>query len=179
MKARIFVSLVVGLLVAGCAAPPESDSYTHRAAMSGPDMDITLDNLLESSEDRSYLAWLSAVRVRDNAWDSRYYLEVRYEGANDAGFIDLAPGETLLVSADGELMRFRGLGSDATRHRTGRGTFVETALYEVEPDVIKRIAAANDVKVQINGQSRKLYREFKPINFQKFRHFVLTHMGGF
>jgi len=179
MKARIVLSLVVGLLLAGCAGAPETDTYTHRAAMSGPDMDMTLDNLLESSEDRSYLVWLSAVRVRDNAWEARYYLEVRYEGANDAGFIDLAPGETLLLSVDGELMRFRGLGSDATRHETSRGTFVENALYEVDPEVIKRIAAANEVKVQVNGQARKLYREFKPINFQKFRNFVLAHMGGF
>jgi uncharacterized lipoprotein YmbA len=85
MKARIVLSLVVGLLLAGCASAPETDSYTHRATFSGPDMDMTLDNLLESSEDRSYLLWLSAVRVRDNAWESRYYLEVRYEGANDAG----------------------------------------------------------------------------------------------
>jgi hypothetical protein len=180
MKARIVLSLVVGLLLAGCAGnAPESDSYTHRASLSGPDMDMTLDNLLESSEDRSYLAWLSAVRVRDNAWDSRYYLEVRYEGANDAGYIDIAPGETLLLSVDGELMRLRGLGSDATRHETSRGTFVENALYEVNPEVIKQIAAANEVKVQINGQARNLYRDFKPVNFQKFRHFVLTHMGGF
>ena len=142
-------------------------------------MDLTLDNLLESSEDRSYLAWLSAVRVRDAAWDSRYYLEVRYEGASDAGYIDLAPGESLYLSVDGELLKFLGLGSDATRYETSRGTFVETALYEVKPEMIKKIAAANDVKVQINGQARKLYREFKPVNFQKFRNFVLTHMGGF
>jgi hypothetical protein len=104
---------------------------------------------------------------------------VRYEGASDAGYIDLAPGESLYLSVDGELLKFLGLGSDATRYETSRGTFVETALYEVKPEMIKKIAAANDVKVQINGQSRKLYREFKPVNFQKFRNFVLTHMGGF
>jgi hypothetical protein len=179
MKAQYVLTLVVGLLLAGCASPPESDSYTHRATLTGPDMDITLDNLLESSEDRSYLAWLSAVRVRDDAWQSRYYLEVRYEGASDAGYIDLAPGESLLMEVDGEKLRFRGLGSDATRYETRRQTFVETALYEVNPEMIKKIAAANEVKVQINGQARKLYREFKPVNFQKFRHFVLTHMGGF
>ncbi len=179
MKSRIVLPILVGLLLAGCASAPETDSYTHRATLSGPDMDFTLDNLLESNEDQSYLAWLSAVRVRDAAWEARYYLEVRYEGASDAGYIDLAPGESLYLSVDGELLKFRSLGSDATRHETKRGTFVETALYEVEPDIIKKIAAANEVKVQINGQARKLYREFKPINFQKFRNFVLKHMGGF
>jgi hypothetical protein len=179
MKARIVVSLVVGMLLVGCHSAPEADSYTHRAALTGPDMDMTLDNLLESSEDRSYLVWLSAVRVRDTAWEARYYLEVRYEGASDAGYIDLAPGESLILSVDGEVMRFRGLGSDATRHQTGRGSYVENALYEVKPDTIKKIAGASEVKVQVNGQARKLYREFKEVNFQKFRNFVLKHMGGF
>jgi hypothetical protein len=170
---------MVGLLWAGCASAPETDSYTHRSAVAGPDLDITLDNLLESNEDRTYLLWLNAVRVREGAWDARYYLEVRYEGASDAGFIDIPPGETLLMTVDGQPFRFRGLGSDATRSQTDRQTFVENALYETKADVIKQIAKGKDVKVQVNGQARKLYREFKPENIQKFRNFVLNHMGGF
>jgi hypothetical protein len=178
MKLRSFVALGMGLLLAGCASAPESDSYTHRAAFAGPDMDITLDNLIESNEDKAYLIWLNAVRIRDSAWEARYYLEVRYEGASDAGYIDIPPGETLLVTVDGQILRFRGIGSDATREQTGRGTFVENALYEAKAEVIKQIAKAKDVKVQVNGTKRKLYREFKPVNTQKFRNFALTHMGG-
>jgi hypothetical protein len=179
MKARFVLPLVIGILLAGCGGVPETDTYTHRASFAGPDLDITLENLLESAEDRSYLIWLNAVRVRDTAWEGRYYLEVRYEGASDAGFIDIAPGESLVITVDGETLRFRSLGSDATRERTGRGTFVENALYETKPETIKQIARGQDVKVQVNGQARKLYREFALVNSQKFRNFVLTHMGGF
>jgi hypothetical protein len=179
MKARFVLPMILGLLLAGCAGAPETDTYTHRAGFAGPDMDITLDNLLGSAEDRSYLIWLNAVRVRDGSWQSRHYLEVRYEGASDAGFIDIAPGETLIVTVDGETLRFRGLGSDATRHRTDRGTFVETALYETQPDTIRQIARGREIRVQVNGEARRLYREFGEENSQKFRAFVLTHMGGF
>lgn len=179
MKARYVLPLVLGLLLAGCASAPETETYTHRAAFAGPDLDITLDNLLESAEDRSYLVWLNAVRVRDGAWQSRHYLEVRYEGASDAGFIDIAPGESLIVTVDGEILRFRGLGSDATRHRTDRGTFVENALYETQPDMIRKIARGHEIRVQVNGQARRLYREFSEENSQRFRAFVLNHMGGF
>jgi hypothetical protein len=56
---------------------------------------------------------------------------------------------------------------------------VETALYEVKPEVIKQIAAANEVKVQINGQPGSSTASSSRSTFQKFRHFVLTHMGGF
>ena len=42
---------------------------------------------------------------------------------------------------------------------------------------LRRISKAKEVKVQINGNRRRLHREFKEANFQKFRSFVLLHMG--
>ncbi len=178
MKRNLLLTVAAVAMLAGCANPPsDTSNYTHREAISGPDMDMTLDNLLESSEDRSYQISLNAVRVRKGPWDADYYLEVRYEGASDAGFIEIGPGETLVLTVDGQTMRFRGPGSFENRDRTGRGTFVENAVYDVKADDLRRIAKARDVKVQINGSARRLYREFKPENTQKFRSFVLTYMG--
>jgi len=177
MNAKILLPITVAWLLAGCASAPEQDTYTHRGV--GEGVDITLDNLLESKEDRSYLIWLNAVRMREGAWDSNYYLEVRYEGASDAGFLNIAPGETLLLTIDGQPMRFASPGSDKSRSRTANANFVENAVYEVKPEVIKRIARAKEIKVQVVGQARSLYRDFKPINTEKFRKFVLLHMGGF
>jgi hypothetical protein len=78
---------------------------------------------------------------------------------------------------DGQAMKFRGPGSFDSRTTTDRGSFVENAVYEARPDDLRRIARAKDVKVQVNGTKRRLYREFKPENLQKFRSFVLTYMG--
>jgi hypothetical protein len=178
MNAKILLPITIAWLLGGCAtSAPEQDTYTHHGVAGG--VDITLDNLLESKEDRSYLIWLNAVRMREGAWDSTYYLEVRYEGASDAGFLDIAPGETLLLTVDGQPMRFSSPGSEKNRSTTGNGNFVENAVYEVKPDVLKRMARAKEIKVQVIGKSRSLYRSFKPVNVEKFRKFVLLHMGGF
>ena len=180
MKANRFVVLLAALiaLVAGCkTAPPTTPTYTHRDALGGPDLDMTLDNLLESSEDRSYLIWLNAVRIREGLWDSRYYLEVRYEGASDAGFLDIGPGQTLILNVDGKTLSFVGPGSIDSRSKSSRGTFLENAVYEVTADQLREIARAKDVKVQVVGQNRRLHREFSSANIQKFRSFVLTYIG--
>jgi hypothetical protein len=177
MNVKILLPITVAWLLAGCASAPEQDTYTHRGG--GEGVDITLDNLLESNEDRSYLVWLNAVRMREGAWESTYYLEVRYEGASDAGFLGIAPGETLHLTVDGQPMRFSSPGSEKSRLKTSAGNFVENAVYEVKPEAIKRIARAKEVKVQVVGKARSLYRDFKPLNIEKFRKFVLLHMGGF
>ena len=177
MKAYLLLVCSAMLLLVGCrSTPPDSNVYTHRGS-TGPDMDLTLDNLLESGEDRSYLVWLNAVRVRDGLWESRYYLEIRYEAANDAGYMDIGPGETLTLTIDGQDFGFTGPGSSESRTLTSRGTYVENAVYECTPDDLRRIAQGNDIKVRVEGQSRKMYREFRPENIEKFRAFVLTYFG--
>jgi hypothetical protein len=178
MNLRVLLSLAGVVCVVGCGTTsPTGSSYTYRDSTAGPDMDITLDNLLESSEDRSYLVWLNAVRIRDGEWDARYYLEVRYQAASDAGFMEIAPGDSLILTVDGQTLRFRGPGSSETRKVLGNGQFVENAVFEAKADDLRRIAKAKDVKVQVNGNQRRMYREFKPENTQKFRSFVLVHMG--
>lgn len=165
-------------LLAGCSTTPTGSTYTHRETFAGPDMDVIPDNLLESAEDRSYQVMLNAVRVREGAWEARYFLEIRYAGASDAGYIEIGPGETLLLTVDGQALRFRGPGSVGNRKVTAQQTYVENAVYEAKPEDLRRIAKAKEVKVQVNGNRRRLYRDFKPENIQRFRSFVLLHMGS-
>jgi hypothetical protein len=180
MNAKILLTVSLGLLLwAGCAGKSTGDTYTYRGGMTGEDMDMTLDNLLESNEDRSYQIEVNAVRKREGAWDSAYYLDVRYAGASDAGYMDIGPGETLLLTVDGQPLRLRGAGSATSRSVTSAGHFTENAVYPVKAEDLKRIARAQEVKVQVVGQAHSHYRTFQPENLEKFRKFVLMHMGGF
>jgi len=180
MNAKILKTFSLALLLwAGCAGKPTSDTYTYRGSLTGGDMDMTLENLLESGEDRSYLVYVDAVRTREGAWESNYYLEATYVGASDAGYMDIGPGETLLLTVDGQPLRLRSVGSAGSRSITPAGHYAENAVYPINPEDLKRIARAKEVKVQLVGQAHSHYRSFKPENIEKFRKFVLMHMGGY
>ncbi len=180
MNAKILLTSSLALVLwAGCVGKPTSDTYTYRGGVTGEAMDMTLENLLESGEDRSYLIYLNAVRQREGAWDSTYYLEVSYVGASDAGYMDIGPGETLLLTLDGQPMRLSGAGSSGSRSVTSAGHYAENAVYPIKADDLKKIARAKEIKVQTVGRAHSHYRVFSPENTEKFRKFVLMHMGGF
>ena len=176
MKANILLLLGISALLAGCSSMPNSDVYTYRSDVGGPGMDLIVDNELDSGEKPTELVWLNALRVRAGAWKGRFYLEVRYEALPQTGWIEIGPGETLSVTADGQTMKFGGIGSSNERNQTD-STVVEHAIYEAKADDIRRIARAKDVKVDIVGRLRTVHREFKPANIDKFKTFVLTYIG--
>src|SRR5204863_7815646 len=108
--------------------------------------------------------------------DAKYYLDVGYETLTKAGYLDIVPGETLTLRLDGQTMKFSGVGSLNERKETG-GTLVEHGIYQITVDDLRKIAKANEVKVDIAGSQRTIHREFKRENIEKFRTFILTHMG--
>ena len=176
MKASRILPLAIVALLAGCSSMSKSDVYTYRSDIGGPGMDLIVDNELDSGDKPSELIWLNALRVRAGAWKGRYYLEVRYEALPQTGWIEIGPGETLALAVDGQPMKFNGIGSVNERKATD-STVVEHAIYEAKADDIRKIARAKEVKVDIVGRLRTVHREFKPVNIDKFRTFVLTYMG--
>jgi hypothetical protein len=91
--------------------------------------------------------------------------------------MEIPPGDSLIITVDGQSLRFRSAGSGDNRKVLGNGQFLENALFEAKADDLRRIAKAKDVKVQVNGNQRRMYRDFQADNFQRFRSFVLMHMG--
>lgn len=174
IKLGSFLSLV--LLLAACKAPTRNDIYTYRNDI-GPSIDLIMENEIENKKDPTCLVWLNGSRVRDGAWGGQYYLEVRYEGAAQAGYLDIGPGETLTVTVDGQTQTYSGMGSANTRRKTDAGTFVELAIYRVNDEVFKKIGKAKEVTLKIQGRNRTIERDFQPANIEKFRTFVLTYMG--
>jgi hypothetical protein len=177
MKAKILFPLALAVSLAGCASGPKSDVYSYRSDFgAGPGIDLIVDNELESGDRPTELVWLNALRTHRGAWDALYYLEVRYEALPQTGYLEINPGDTLQLTVDGQLIKFRGNGSMNERKETN-STLIEHALYEVKVDDIRKIAKAKSVKVDIVGSQRTIHREFKPANIEKFRTFVLTYMG--
>jgi hypothetical protein len=176
MNAKFLFPVALVLSLAGCATAPKSDIYSYRSDLGGPGMDLILDNELDSGDKPTELIWINASRIRTGAWDSKYYLEVRYEALPQTGLLDIGPGETLTLTVDSQGLKFRGAGSLNERKETG-STLVEHAIYKASVDDLRKIARAKEVKVDITGSQRTVHREFRPANIEKFRTFVLTYMG--
>jgi hypothetical protein len=171
-----WLACIAWLLLVGCKAPTQQDVYTYRNDV-GPSIDLIMENEIENRKDPTCLVWLNGSRVREGAWGGDFYLEVRYEGAAQAGYLDIGPGETLTVTIDGQPQSFGGMGSVNTRRKTVAGTYVEFAIYKVNDEVFKKIGKAKEVTVRIQGRNRTIERDLQPANIEKFRRFVLTYMG--
>ena len=176
MNTKFLFLMAVALSLAGCATAPKSELYSYRNDLGGPGIDLIVDNELDSGDRPTELIWLNALRTHRGAWDALFYMEVRYEALPQIGYLEISPGETLVLTADGQVMKFRGNGSVNERKATNN-TLIEHALYEVKADDLRKIAKARDVKVDIVGSQRTVHRQFKPANTEKFKTFVLTYLG--
>jgi len=170
----ILTLCAVLFLVGGCVTQPP-EVTTHYDAFSGIRTDLMADNLLETPGTPREVIWLNAYRAYKNYSSSDYYLEVSYMATAEVGWLEIAPGESLVLIVDGEPMRLKGSGS-ANNRKTARKDFVtENALYEVSAIQIQKIAGARQVKLQIKGDKGLVEREFQEANFERFRAFVRNY----
>ena len=170
VKATLFLSAVAVALLAGCASPP-SDVSTYYDQMSGLRTDL-MENELESPGQLREIVWLNASRVFHNNNQSELYLEATYMAMKERGFLEIPPGKTLTVIADGKAINLEGTGSANMRKPYKRDFVRETALYPVTKMQLQQIAGAREVKVQIKGNNGLIEREFKAENFERIRKFV-------
>jgi hypothetical protein len=170
MKRR-FIQFAALIFIAGCAmkAPPVSTYYD---PVLRDRTDLLNDNVLETPGQPRELVELDASRIWQSAHDSKYYLEVRYMARADVGYLEIPPGETLTIIADGKPMKFDGTGSANTRKPYKKELVRENAIYPATKSALQRIAAAQEVKVQIKGNKGLIQREFAKDNRDKFRQFV-------
>jgi uncharacterized beta-barrel protein YwiB (DUF1934 family) len=170
VKSIFFSLLAVAALLAGCASPaPDVSSYYDQ--VSGLRTDL-MENELESPGQPREIVWLNASRVFHNRKETELYLEATYMAMKDRGFLEIPPGKTLTIIADGKPMVFEGSGSMNMRKPYKRDLVRETALYPVTKAQLQRIASSKEVKVQIKGNNGLVEREFKPVNFERLRKFV-------
>jgi hypothetical protein len=171
MKIRHFVFLAILGALTACTTP-QSKVTTHYDEFSGS-TDMLADNELPSPAQPREVVWLDAYRL---ARDGKrvYYFEARYLATAEVGWLEIEPGVSLIVTADGQTFRFvSASGSLNSRDLVRKKTFAaEKALYEVSKEQLFKIAQAKQVKVQIKGVQGLVEREFGPKNLQDFRAFV-------
>ena len=161
-------AVLAGLFTAGCGTTPEVTSYVN--PVSGRRTDVLAENLLESPGQSREMLWLNAYRDFSDQYKFKYYLEVIYGAREEAGYLDIGPGRSLTITADGNEMNFVGLGSLSKDE--DKGAIFETARYEATADDIYRISRAKAVSVRVAGRNGVVLRDFSLENFDKFRKFA-------
>jgi len=156
------------LFASGCGTTPEVTSYVN--PVSGRRTDVLAENLLEAPGQSRDMLWLNAYRDFSDQYRFKYYLEVIYGAREEAGFLDIGPGRSLTILADGNEMNFVGLGSLSKDEE--KGAVFETARYEATADDIYRISRARQVTVRVSGRNGLVERQFSAENFDKFRRFA-------
>jgi hypothetical protein len=169
MKNLLILLAALGLM-AGCASKPPA-AATIYDPISGSRTDVS-ENLLPASGSPREVVYLNMFRDYRSPEHINYYLETFYMAPSEAGYLEIPPGETLTLTADGNSMKFDGSGS-LNRRQTYRKDYVkEIALYEVSKLDLQKLAAAKKIKVQIRGNNGLIEREFAPENFENLRAFV-------
>jgi hypothetical protein len=168
---NIFCALLTAALLAGCASTPEVTTYVD--PLTNQRTDLLSENELPApggTQPRE-IVWLNASRMPVNRTKYQTYLEVLYAVNAEAGPLDIYPGRTLTVIADGQELKFSGLGSMNSRKEKS-GILYESALYEAQPSDIETIANAQKVTVLVQGKNQLVERNFGPENFQRFKQFA-------
>jgi hypothetical protein len=168
-----FLPVWAAVLLAGCATTPPQVATYHDPG-TGLRTDLITDNLVEPDQPSREMLWLNASRVFKTATRFSYYLEVTYAATAETGYLDISPGPSLVLVADGKELKFSGNGSQQLR-RDKKGVLTENALYEVQAQDLRAIAAAQKVTVRVSGRNGWVQREFKAVNRERFREFVAKY----
>lgn len=114
---------------------------------------------------------LNAV-VTSAADTTAHMLGVNYLGS---GWIFLGDGESLILLLDGERVALEQLGSPRREVESGR-IVQEIAVYPASPDLLRRIATADTVRVRLQGDRGRVDARFTPENTARFQSFVAEHV---
>jgi len=121
---------------------------------------------------------LTSVELNGQRFDKgeglAYSLIVVYSGPT---FIGIGEGKTLVLVIDGRRLEVAGTGSGRNRTTLSVGLIEEKAYYhDIDPDLIRTLAYAKEVEVEIIGTRKTLNRHFKEKNFTNFREFYELHV---
>ena len=172
MKKSLMLIALLGLL-AGCVTKTPLVG-TDVNPINGARTDVT-PMMLTSAGQLREVVYLNAYREIAPKTGTRYLLEVKYVAPAEVGYLEIPPGQTLTILADGQPIKLDGTGTLNTRvgFRKENMDFVsETAQYRASRLDMQKMGFARQIKVQIKGNKGLIERDFNPENFEKIRAFV-------
>ena len=175
MKRNILTWLALAGLCAGCATHTGEVATLHDT-VTGQTTGLIVNNYLAADLPGPPDLWLNASRVPKGFTGESFYLEVRYQSTIDKGWLNIAPGQSLVLTVDGVPLAYRGAGSLYSRATTPTGGYIEQAIYNVPSDDLRKIAFARTVAVKVIGEKGVMERQFRPENFARFKEFSLKHV---
>lgn len=171
---KYFLGLALVGLLAGCQTGPEG-MYAYRDNASGDMYQLISDNQIKDAANPGTKVWINASRITQANGVILYYLDVHYESIG--AWLNIEPGETLILTLDGQEHKYLGIGSAETRKKKG-DRLVEDAIYKASAAELRAIAKAKSATVKIAGANGTLNRTFAPENIENFRVFVKQYIDG-
>jgi hypothetical protein len=165
------ILLLAGLLV-GCSTTAPS-LLTRQDEFTGDNMGLLTDNLLSGKTTANAQVWLNASRIVRKTGVILFFLEIHTEST--VGALNIEPGETLILTVDGNEFRFDGIGGAHSR-KASNGKYTEDAIYRTTSGDIRKIANAQSIQVKVIGSKTYLESSFSADNIQKFKEFVKTYV---
>ncbi len=163
---NLFSLLLAVTFLAGCAQTPPVTTY--RDPLTNQETDLLSENELVKPGSVREVIWLNAARIPIKK-EYKIFLEVEYAARKEAGYLEIYPGKTLTIVADGKELKFAGLGA---LDKLEKDNIVrEKARYEVKLADIDAIANAKKVTVLLQGKDQLIERDFGPDNFTRFKQF--------
>ena len=103
-----------------------------------------------------------------------YSLFVVYTGPL---FLNIEPGKSLTLLIDGKSIAIEGSGSERHRLFISPGLVEEIAYYHnIDKELVRSIADAKHVTVEVRGTKSVLERSFKKKNFNNFKEFYRNYL---
>jgi hypothetical protein len=171
MMKRAFLVCLAAALLAGCSTPTSS-TMTYISDVTKLRTDLLSENMLETADKTPEVIELNAARAFNVDGTSACFLEVDYLADVGRGFLEIPAGETLSLTIDGTEVKLVGMGSEKLRKKSKDHTVTERAIYEATPGIIRQLANAKKVHVQVSGDKGTVDRWFAPINFSRFGEFA-------
>jgi hypothetical protein len=173
-RRRSVLAAALVAVLAGCV--PRYGVSTSRDDFAGRTVHRMRGNVLADPDGGGEWIELNAEASRDRASAPDLSLALLYR--DTSRWLWVPYGESLQVLADRELIVLSGTGSFRSRRRSLTGAVEERVTYRVTLEQLRRIAAADTVRLRILGRREYVERRLGEKGRLRLREFVAAHVDA-